>query len=60
MKERPSFPFEKAFITDTVNAGFRIDQRGLLDLRPIRITTGPEFGQAQVQLGKTRYQWNLI
>ena len=46
---------ESEFIPNALLKGFRIDGRGLNDMRKIKIALGPPLGFAQIQLGKTRY-----
>jgi exosome complex RNA-binding protein Rrp42 (RNase PH superfamily) len=54
MREREASAQEKKFVNDSIKEGFRLDERGVDDLRDIRISVGPEDGQALVHYGNTR------
>jgi len=45
---------EKAFIKNALKQQIRIDGRGLYDFRGLRINFGKNFGEVQIQLGRTR------
>ncbi|KAI9143007.1 ribosomal protein S5 domain 2-type protein [Paraphysoderma sedebokerense] len=45
---------EKSFLIEALKSGVRLDNRGVYDFRPVRITFGSELGTAEVQLGRTR------
>lgn len=46
---------EKVFILEALREGLRLDNRPLEAYRPVELTFGEEFGQVNVQLGKTKY-----
>lgn len=46
---------ERAFISEAIGQGVRLDGRSSDQLRPLDLTFGEEFGHVKVQLGKTRY-----
>jgi exosome complex RNA-binding protein Rrp42 (RNase PH superfamily) len=56
MREREASAQEKKFINESIKEGFRLDERGIDDLRDIKISVGPEHGQALVHYGSTRYE----
>lgn len=49
---------ERAFILQALQENIRLDDRALDACRPLKITFGEDYGTADIQLGKTRY--NLI
>jgi hypothetical protein len=46
---------ERAFIQEALKENLRLDGRAFDAFRPITLTFGDEYGVADVQLGKTRY-----
>lgn len=50
----PSIP-EREFTLEALKQGLRVDGRGLLDMRPVEFTFGPELGWVECELGKTRF-----
>jgi exosome complex component RRP45 len=47
---------ERAFIQDALKEQIRLDGRALDAFRALELTFGDEYGVADVQLGKTRYE----
>ena len=45
---------EKAFVSQALQDGLRLDGRGLETYRPISLSLGDEYGVADVRIGKTR------
>ncbi|KAK9727653.1 3'-5'-exoribonuclease [Basidiobolus ranarum] len=45
---------ERNFVLQALREGHRIDGRGPYDFRSLKISLGPELGQAEIQLGRTR------
>lgn len=46
---------ESTFLLQALEEKRRIDGRGIYDVRSIDITFGADYGQVNVQLGRTRY-----
>lgn len=46
---------EREFIKQALQEQIRIDRRAFDAFRPLELTFGDEYGVADVQLGKTRY-----
>ena len=46
---------EKAFVTEALQQGLRMDERKLDEFRTVDIAFGEEYGLADVKLGKTRW-----
>lgn len=46
---------EKAFILEALKEGIRLDNRPLDAYRPVELTFGKEYGQVNVELGRTKY-----
>jgi hypothetical protein len=51
---------ERSFIIGSISEEKRVDGRGLFDFRTVRLSFGSTWGRVQVQLGATRYVWNLV
>lgn len=47
---------ESTFLLQALEEKRRIDGRGIYDVRSIDITFGADYGQVNVQLGRTRYK----
>lgn len=47
---------ERAFIQEALKEQIRLDGRAFDAFRPLELTFGDEYGVADVQLGKTRYE----
>lgn len=45
---------ERVFLLQALQAGVRLDGRGLHDYRKIDLQFGDEYGHTEVKLGKTR------
>ncbi|KAJ2489831.1 3'-5'-exoribonuclease [Coemansia sp. RSA 2050] len=45
---------EAAFLLEALKKGTRVDGRGIYDYRTLKISCGPTYGLAEVQLGQTR------
>ncbi|KAI8914597.1 ribosomal protein S5 domain 2-type protein [Gorgonomyces haynaldii] len=52
--EPPPSTNEQTFVIESIKQGYRTDGRLLNDMRPVKISLGPNPGQAQVLLGSTR------
>ncbi|KAI8921046.1 hypothetical protein PhCBS80983_g04822 [Powellomyces hirtus] len=50
---------EKEFVLSALLKSQRVDSRGPHDVRTTRINLGPQFGHAEVRLGKTRVTANV-
>ncbi|KAI8881549.1 hypothetical protein K501DRAFT_252983 [Backusella circina FSU 941] len=50
---------ETEFLLEALSEGKRVDGRGVYDLRSVEITLGVEYGQVEVQLGRTRVAANI-
>lgn len=48
---------ERAFIQDALKEQIRLDGRAFDAFRALHLTFGDEYGVADVQLGKTRYDF---
>lgn len=46
---------ERAFILQALQENIRLDDRTFHACRPLKITFGEDYGTADIQLGKTRY-----
>lgn len=46
---------EREFILQALREGLRVDNRSFDAFRPLGLTFGDEYGVANVQLGKTRF-----
>ncbi|PVV04012.1 hypothetical protein BB560_001500 [Smittium megazygosporum] len=42
------------FVNESLKKGFRVDGRGIYDLRNLKIDLGNQYGSVEVQLGETR------
>lgn len=51
---------EGEFLLEALKQQIRIDGRGIYDVRSIEIKFGAEYGQVEVQLGRTRYIYIYI
>ncbi|KAL5500880.1 RRP45 [Sanghuangporus vaninii] len=49
----PSLP-EREFTLEALKQSLRVDGRGLLDMRPVELSFGPDLGWVECSLGKTR------
>ena len=47
---------DREFILQALRQGLRVDNRALDEYRPLELTLGDEYGVADVQLGKTRFE----
>lgn len=54
VKETPPSHNEKAFVLEALQQGLRVDGRGPHDIRAVKIALGPQYGHAEIRLGKTR------
>lgn len=54
MREVATSTAENETVLKSIAEGKRLDGRGIYDYRRIKLKTGPDYGQAEVQLGKTR------
>ncbi|KAI9011286.1 ribosomal protein S5 domain 2-type protein [Gaertneriomyces semiglobifer] len=59
VKETEPSNNEKAFVLEALREGLRVDGRGPHDMRTVAITLGPQYGHAEVRLGKTRATANI-
>jgi cellulose synthase/poly-beta-1,6-N-acetylglucosamine synthase-like glycosyltransferase len=46
---------ETEFLLSALTEGKRVDGRGVYDVRSVEILLGADYGQVEVQLGRTRY-----
>lgn len=54
MRETSASLVEKQFVSAALMDSLRVDGRETMDFRPVKVSLGPQLGQAQVQLGRTR------
>jgi len=47
---------DREFILQALRQGLRVDNRAFDEYRPLELTLGDEYGIADVQLGKTRFE----
>lgn len=47
---------DREFILQALRQSLRVDNRALDEYRPLELTLGDEYGVADVQLGKTRFE----
>ena len=50
---------QRAFILEAIQKNVRLDGRPFDEFRSLNLTFGAEHGHVKVQLGKTRYDYNL-
>ena len=51
--------YKCAFIQQALQEHIRLDGRAFDAFRPLELTFGDEYGVADVQLGKTRYNFDI-
>ncbi|KAI8900492.1 ribosomal protein S5 domain 2-type protein [Globomyces pollinis-pini] len=59
VKEKEVSNAEREFIHQSIKEGLRNDNRGINDMRRVKIILGPQLGQAQIVLGRTRVIANV-